>query len=193
MHITVLHALFTQYLFWEANSIRIVPRPRSPFIIERRSIINRLFVVTEPWPLTTMMLTSEEVDLTSLRPLAAQSGRVTDLSSDPPSNSVIIVPTPSLTPPLKLEWGPIEHLAYFSCDEARKVTFDLSCLHAFRQPALPANLAWGRKLFLKKNRRNRDVGHPKPLVDLAHACIALGKEEELRSADVVTWRGLLVK
>lgn len=139
-----------------------------------------------------MMLTSEEVELTGLRPLAVQSDQVTDPSSDPQSNSGTI-PTSASTSALKLQWGPIEHLAYFSCDEARKVTFDLSCLHAFRQPALPANLAWGRKLFLKKNRRNRDVGHPKPLIDLAHACIALGKEEELRGADVVTWRGLLVK
>lgn len=169
----------------------MVSRPGSLFIIER-SIISRLSVANELWSSTSTMLTSAVAEATSHRLLVAQSDQVTDPSSDPPSNSVII-PTPFSTPALKLEWGPIEHLAYFSCDEARKVTFDLSCLHAFRQPALPADLAWGRKLFLKKNRRNRDVGHPKPLIDLAHACIALGKEEELRSADVVTWRGLLVK
>ncbi|KAI0091830.1 hypothetical protein BDY19DRAFT_990604 [Irpex rosettiformis] len=76
---------------------------------------------------------------------------------------------------LKPEWGPLEHLAYYS------------------EPSIPTDLAWGRELFLKKNRHNRWVAHPAPLEYLVQACIALGKEAELSNADVITWRGLLVK
>ncbi|KAI0092394.1 hypothetical protein BDY19DRAFT_924050 [Irpex rosettiformis] len=93
----------------------------------------------------------------------------------------------------QLEWGPIEHLAYYSCDESDRVSFDLSCLHSFSQPSLPANLARGRELFYQRNKHNRSLGHPIPLDNLVRACLALGKETELHSADIITWRGVLVK
>ena len=92
-----------------------------------------------------------------------------------------------------LEWGPIEHLAHYSCDEHDRITFDLACLHAFRAPSLPADLMRGREKFYRKNKHNRTVGHPIPLDNLVRACVALGKEDKLHSADVVTWRGVLVK
>lgn len=97
---------------------------------------------------------------------------------------------------LELEWGPIEHLAYYSCDESDKVTFDPSCLHKFNQPSslrLPVDLSRGRELFHTRNKHNRTLGHPIPLDNLARACVKLGKEKELRGADVVSWRGVLVK
>ena len=66
-------------------------------------------------------------------------------------------------------------------------------MHKFRQPSLPANLMRSREVFYERNKHNKTVGHPIPLDNLARACIALGKEAELHSADVVTWRGVLVK
>ncbi|KAI0346910.1 hypothetical protein BDW22DRAFT_1425008 [Trametopsis cervina] len=96
--------------------------------------------------------------------------------------------------PEDLSWGPIEHLAHYSCDSSANVTFDLSCLRVFKRPtALPFDLTQGRQMFYVNNEHNRSYGHPIPLDSLSRACVALGQEEKLRNAHVVTWRGVLVK
>jgi hypothetical protein len=96
-------------------------------------------------------------------------------------------------PPTEPELGPIEHIAYYSCTGSGDISFDLSCLRPFREPRLPVDLRKGRELFYERNKHNRSLGHPVPLDNLVRACIAHGQESQLRSADVVTWRGLLTK
>ena len=93
----------------------------------------------------------------------------------------------------RLSWGPIEHLAYYSCDSDQNITYDTSCLHTFSEPAVPANLTKGKNQFYTRHRNNRLYGHPVPLSLLVNACVAFNQQDKLREADVVAWRGVLVK
>lgn len=87
--------------------------------------------------------------------------------------------------------GPLEHLAYYSDDG--EVRYDLSCLRAFKEPKIPADLLQGRGDCIKRNRKNRILGHPRPLDEILASCLARGTASAIREADVVTWRGILTK
>lgn len=93
---------------------------------------------------------------------------------------------------MPIDLTPVEHIAYFSWDAPYDtIRYDLSNLGKFGKPALDAYLLEGRDAFLKFNRTNRVVGHPRPLSHVVQACQAMGSGQDVKDADVVTWRGVL--
>ena len=88
--------------------------------------------------------------------------------------------------------GPLRHIAYYS-DASGDIRFDSSCMRAFQEPQVPANLLEGRDECVNRNRRNRTIGHPIPLDHIVGACLSFGASQTIRDADVVTWRGIITK
>lgn len=83
-----------------------------------------------------------------------------------------------------LAWGPLEHIAYYSCDSAGNVSYDLSALHTFSHPALPADLYRGREECYRLHKHKRFFGHPVPLDNMVGACEAFNQEDKLQNADM---------
>lgn len=106
-----------------------------------------------------------------------------------PHKSIDELQDSSNTPTL----GPLEHIAYYSSEALGGIRHDLSCIRAFREPKVPANLLEGRDECVNRNRRNESLGHPVPLDNVVGACLQFGASATLRSADVVTWRGIITK
>ena len=160
-------------------------------ILMKRSVLSK--VVTNYHDQRQPGMSKANLLTKSVRVIAAIKPQKQATRRSNPTSSCFGAPKPEPRHNLKLDWGPVQHLAYYSCDESRNISFDFACLRAFRQPLIPTDLTRGQALFLRKNRRNRWVAHPTPLEHLTRACVALGKEAELYGADAVTRRGLLVR
>lgn len=103
-----------------------------------------------------------------------------DLAISAPAQDFII------SPPLQL--------TSFSRDAAGNTTFDDSSLRYFRQPSLGSDLSEGYDAFHARNKGHRYVGHPRRLDEILQACLLDDSaRSHVKTAHVVTWRGILTK
>jgi RAT1-interacting protein len=90
--------------------------------------------------------------------------------------------------------SPARHVACISILEDESVEVDsLKSQGTFTEPRLNVNLKEGFPQYRRRHSGNQVSGHPLPLDRILQAILTAGRRVDLQSAQVVTWRGILIK
>jgi len=83
-------------------------------------------------------------------------------------------------------------IACFSVSNKTVIANSIASLQYFKEPTQNALLTRGYYPFLRRYKSDLKLYHPRPL-DNIFAALDSGNKDSFRHADVVTWRGIIVK